>query len=309
MYIAQFKGNSGLCAYLRSGPRYLSVTGIDSFFKLAGSIVNGAGDKSLNLANLPDELTTALLDLPDDLGPVAPVSHPEPSRLSIWSSVARPIVRAMVDAPFDPAIPFSFASHFLGNGFQLPELGDAVNVTAFDEGLAVQPGIAGVYIIDRDGFPYRLGWTPFAMVVDVAPGVQLSDGHGDVTGVGGQRVMFGQEVFLGELPDQICGNLALTHEDGSSRDYPLQSGGAHLLRPPAYQEQAHFRNPQRRRPGDIHVIRMCHSPESAAPIVPIDVCEAFELAFPDLGSPLRAGLQQVASHEPIMVRRVGGGLA
>ena len=113
-----------------------------------------------------------------------------------------------------------------------------------------EPELAGVYLIDDDGNPVRLG---------VALGNEFSD---HVTERGNylwlahsklRRAALGPELMLGPPPSDVRGVSRILRDGAVLWEKPFASGEANMSHSLANLEHHHFKYRQFRRPGDIHV--------------------------------------------------------
>ena len=113
-----------------------------------------------------------------------------------------------------------------------------------------EPEIAGIYLIDVDGHPVRLGY---------ALGNEFSDhvtervnylwlAHSKL-----RQAALSAELRLGELPADVRGMSRILRDGAVLWEKPFVSGEANMSHSIANLEHHHFKNAAFRRPGDVHV--------------------------------------------------------
>lgn len=113
-----------------------------------------------------------------------------------------------------------------------------------------EPEIAGVYIIDRDGNPRRLGYALANEFSDhvVERGNYLWLAHSKL-----RPAALGPELLVGDLPQDIHGTSRIVRDGATLWEKPFLSGEANMSHSIANLEHHHFKYGLFRRPGDIHV--------------------------------------------------------
>jgi len=113
-----------------------------------------------------------------------------------------------------------------------------------------EPEIAGIYIIDRDGNPRRLGFALANEFSDhvVERGNYLWLAHSKL-----RPAALGPELLVGDLPQDIRGTSRIVRDGATLWEKPFLSGEANMSHSIANLEHHHFKYGLFRRPGDIHV--------------------------------------------------------
>lgn len=113
-----------------------------------------------------------------------------------------------------------------------------------------EPEIAGIYIIDRDGNPRRLGFALANEFSDhvVERGNYLWLAHSKL-----RPAALGPELLIGDLPHDIRGTSRIVRDGATLWEKPFLSGEANMSHSIANLEHHHFKYGLFRRPGDIHV--------------------------------------------------------
>lgn len=137
--------------------------------------------------------------------------------------------------------------------------GDGQIIAGPDEPLAMphfaedgseEPEIAGVYLIDADGEPARLGFVLGNEFSDhvTERGNYLWLAHSKL-----RAAALGPELLLGELPDDVRGVSRIRRGGEVVWEKPFLSGETNMSHTIANLEHHHFKYAGFRRPGDVHV--------------------------------------------------------
>ena len=110
--------------------------------------------------------------------------------------------------------------------------------------------IAAVYLIDRDGAPVRLG---FALANEFSDHVTERGNYLWLAHSKLRPAALGPELLAGDLPVDVRGTSRILREGKVLWEKPFLSGEANMSHTIANLEHHHFKYPQFRRPGDIHV--------------------------------------------------------
>ena len=113
-----------------------------------------------------------------------------------------------------------------------------------------EPEIAGIYLIDADGAPVRLG---FCLANEFSDHVTEQEnylwlGHSKL-----RQAALGAELLLGELPQHVRGTARILRGEAVIWEKPFLTGEANMSHTIANIEHHHFKYPLFRRPGDTHV--------------------------------------------------------
>jgi hypothetical protein len=137
--------------------------------------------------------------------------------------------------------------------------GDGAILAAQDEPLTMpgfaldggeEPEIAGIYLIDANGAPVRIGF---------ALGNEFSDHiteRGNYLWLAHSKLRpaaLGPELLLGDLPADVRGTSRIVRDGATVWEKPFLSGEANMSHSIANLEHHHFKYAGFRRPGDVHV--------------------------------------------------------
>lgn len=172
-------------------------------------------------------------------------------------------------------------------------------VPAFAEDAGEEPELAGIYVIDDDGNPWRVGH---------AVGNEFSDhvterhnylwlAHSKL-----RACSFGPELLVGDLPDNLAGTSRIVRDGDALWEKPFLTGEANMAHSLANLEYHHFKYPGFRRAGDVHVHFFGTATLSFADGIQTRDGDRFEIALPAFGRPLRNTLRFTAQHDAVAIR-------
>jgi hypothetical protein len=139
---------------------------------------------------------------------------------------------------------------YKGDGSQLVGPGEPLLMPDFAADGSEEPELAGIYIIGRDGVPYRLG---LALANEFSDHVTERHNYLWLAHSKLRRAAIGPELLIGPPPAHVEG-VSRIHRDGAVVwEKPFLSGEANMSHSIANLEWHHFKYAQFRRPGDVHV--------------------------------------------------------
>ncbi len=139
---------------------------------------------------------------------------------------------------------------YKGDGSQLVGPGEPLRSPAFAEDAGEEPEIAGIYLIDKDGTPVRLG---FALANEFSDHVTERGNYLWLAHSKLRNAALGPELLLGELPQDVRGISRIVRGGETLWEKPFLSGEANMSHSVANLEHHHFKYDLFRRPGDLHV--------------------------------------------------------
>ncbi|WP_129139186.1 AraD1 family protein [Modicisalibacter coralii] len=177
---------------------------------------------------------------------------------------------------------------YKGDGDCVVDPEAAIPVPAFAEDAGEEPELAGLYVIDDTGQPWRIGY---------AVGNEFSDhvterhnylwlAHSKL-----RACSFGPELLVGELPAHLEGVSRIVRDGETLWEKPFLTGEANMAHSLANLEHHHFKYPGFRRPGDVHVHFFGTATLSFADAVRTRDGDRFDIELPAFGRPLRNPLQ------------------
>jgi hypothetical protein len=139
---------------------------------------------------------------------------------------------------------------YKGDGAILAAQGEPLTMPSFALDGGEEPEIAGVYLIDAEGAPVRIGF---------ALGNEFSDHiteRGNYLWLAHSKLRpaaLGPELLLGDLPADVRGTSRIVRDGATVWEKPFLSGEANMSHSIDNLEHHHFKYAGFRRPGDVHV--------------------------------------------------------
>jgi hypothetical protein len=150
-----------------------------------------------------------------------------------------------------------------------------------------EPEIAGVYLIDAEGRPVRLG---FALGNEFSDHVTERVNYLWLAHSKLRQAALGPELRLGELPADVRGVSRILRHGAVAWEAPFLTGEANMSHSLANLEHHHFKYPLFRRPGDVHVHFFGTATLSFAAGVATQDGDVFEIHADAFSLPLRNSL-------------------
>ena len=163
-----------------------------------------------------------------------------------------------------------------------------------------EPEVAGIYLIGKDGRPYRLG---FALMNEFSDHVTERQNYLLLAHSKLRPSSFGPELLLGALPADVRGTSRIRRGKSVIFEQPFLTGEANMSHSIANLEAHHFKYPWFRRPGDIHVHTFGTATLSVAARIVTEAGDVFEIEAPGFGLPLANALA-IGKQEKIKTRRL-----
>jgi hypothetical protein len=189
---------------------------------------------------------------------------------------------------------------YKGDGSFVVAPGKALVSPAFAEDGGEEPEVAGIYLVGKDGQPWRLG---FALLNEFSDHVMERQNYLYLAHSKLRPCSFGPELLLGKLPDDVRGMSRIRRGDGVIFEQPFLTGEANMSHTIANLEAHHFKYPYFRRPGDVHVHSFGTATLSFAAGIRAEPGDVFEISAPAFGLPLANPLA-VGKEERIRIRRL-----
>jgi len=179
---------------------------------------------------------------------------------------------------------------YKGNGLSVVSTGHELVSPPFALDAGEEPELAGLYVIDPDGLPFRVGF---------AIGNEFSDhkmekinylylAHSKL-----RASAYGPEILISELPDHLVGISRIIRGDKVLWQKEFLTGNANMSHNIANLEHHHFKYEMFRQPGDVHVHYFGTSVASFADGIQVQHGDRFEISIPELGKPLINTLRQL----------------
>ncbi|TPG42523.1 FAH family protein [Sphingomonas koreensis] len=187
---------------------------------------------------------------------------------------------------------------YKGNGDSLVAPGADIPSPAFALDGGEEPEIAGIYLIDDDGQPRRLG---FALANEFSDHVTERGNYLWLAHSKLRPAALGPELLTGDLPTDVRGVSRILRGDAIVWEKPFLTGEANMSHAIANLEHHHFKYGLFRRPGDIHVHFFGTATLSFSDGIETREGDMFEVSAPPFTLPLRNRLTRSAP-EPVSVR-------
>lgn len=178
---------------------------------------------------------------------------------------------------------------YKGDGSIVLDPGAVFNSPSFAMDAGDEPEIAGIYIIDDEGHPRRIGF---------AQGNEFSDhvmerinylylAHSKI-----RPCAIGPEILLGDLPEHIEGTNKILRDEKVIYESKFLSGEKNMSHSIDNLEYHHFKYNCFRKPGDIHCHFLGADTFSFSEGVVTEAGDVFEVSAKGFGRPLRNQLQK-----------------
>lgn len=189
---------------------------------------------------------------------------------------------------------------FKGCGMALRAPGEPLVVPSFGQDGGEEAEIAGVYVIDPDGEPRRIG---------MALGNEFSDHAFEKTNYLNlassklRTCALGPELVTDPQFDSIRGMVAIERAGSAIWSKPIATGGDAMCHSLANIEHHHFKFDAHRRPGDVHVHFYGAHSLSFGDGLTLEDGDVMVVQFDGFGRPLRNPLRVAApSRTPVVVQ-------
>lgn len=173
---------------------------------------------------------------------------------------------------------------FKGVGTCIVPPGAPLELPGFALAGAEEAEIVGLYIVDPDGEPRRIG---FALGNDFSDHVTEGKNYLYLAHSKLRNCSIGPELLVGKLPQEVRGRTRIIRDGAIVWDEEFLSGESHMSHSIANLEHYHFRYPMFRRPGDLHAYFFGADAMSYASNVKTEAGDEFEISSPTFGKPLR----------------------
>jgi hypothetical protein len=155
-----------------------------------------------------------------------------------------------------------------------------------------EPEIAGIYVIDPQGAPRRLGFCLANEFSDhvIERGNYLWLAHSKL-----RPAALGAELLVGELPADVRGMSRILRDGKTLWEKPFLTGETNMSHALANLEHHHFKYALFRRPGDVHIHFFGTATLSFADGIQTQRGDVFEIEAPPFRLPLRNALGHAAA--------------
>jgi hypothetical protein len=178
---------------------------------------------------------------------------------------------------------------YKGDGTCLRGPQDDLDMPEFALDGGEEPEIAGIYLVDRDGMPRRLG---FALANEFSDHVTERGNYLWLAHSKLRPAALGAELLLGPLPPDIRGESRIWRDGRAIWEKSFLTGEANMSHAIANLEHHHFKYDLFRRPGDVHVHFFGTATLSFADGVETREGDVFEIRAEPFALPLRNRLRR-----------------
>ncbi len=182
---------------------------------------------------------------------------------------------------------------YKGNGYSVVHPGHPIPSPGFALDAGEEPEIAGIYIIDQNGQPRRLG---FALANEFSDHVTERINYLYLAHSKLRAAALGPELRVGDLPAHIEGKSRIWRDGSLLWEKPFLSGEDNMSHTIANLEYHHFKYDLFRNPGDVHVHMFGTATLSFADGISTRAGDVFEIEAPQFGAALRNPVQITADH-------------
>jgi hypothetical protein len=188
---------------------------------------------------------------------------------------------------------------YKGDGDSIVAPGAPIPCPDFAQDAGEEPELAGIYLIAPDGTPCRLGFCVGNEFSDhvTERGNYLWLAHSKL-----RACAIGPELVLGPIEDDLRGTSRIRRDGAIVWAKPFLTGEANMCHTIANLEHHHFKYPQFRRAGDMHVHFFGTATLSFTDGFRTRPGDEFEIALPGFGRPLRNGFVSQPTDSPAVVR-------
>lgn len=278
MRLIQYRSTEGgrAVAMLDSGSRAVRLDGFSTTYDLARAAIAAGQNLAGFAAALRSKEEIDLEALARDNRLMAPIDHPDPAHLfltgtgltHLGSAESRDTMHkaATAEALTDSMRMFNMGLEggkpepgekgvqpewfYKGDGSVIVATGAPLPIPAFAEDGGEEPEIAGIYIIDDAGNPFRLGFCLANEFSDhvIERGNYLWLAHSKL-----RSAALGAELLTGDLPKDVRGMSRIWRGGKLLWEKPFLTGEENMSHSIANLERHHFKYRLFRRPGDAHI--------------------------------------------------------
>jgi hypothetical protein len=176
---------------------------------------------------------------------------------------------------------------YKGDGSSIVAPGGALPVPDYALDGGEEPEIAGLYLVDANGRPWRLG---FALGNEFSDHVMERQNYLYLAHSKLRACAIGPELRTGALPDKLEGESRIARKGAVIWRKPFLSGEGNMSHTIANLEYHHFKYRLFRRPGDLHVHFFGTATLSFGEGIRTEPGDVFEVEMAEFGAPLRNAL-------------------
>jgi hypothetical protein len=189
---------------------------------------------------------------------------------------------------------------YKGTGTILRAHGEPLDVPSYAEDGGEEAEIAGIYLIDPDGQPRRLG---------MAAGNEFSDhrfekkNYLNLAGSKLRTCALGPEMVIDAEFESVAGKVIIERAGGTLWSKEIRTGEAEMCHSLLNIEHHHFKFEAHRRPGDVHVHFVGAGCLSCGDGIQLSDGDVMQISFEHFGRALRNSVR-VAGPTSVLVRAI-----
>ncbi|PCJ90180.1 MAG: GguC protein [Hyphomicrobiales bacterium] len=172
---------------------------------------------------------------------------------------------------------------YKGNGTMAVAPGQPLTSPGFADDGSEEPEMAGIYVIGKDGTPFRVG---FALSNEFSDHIMERVNYLYLAHSKLRPASFGPEILVGDLPQNVEGTSRIMRDGKELWQKPFLSGEANMSHTLANLEHHHFKYTQFCQPGDLHVHMFGTATLSFGDGIRTQAGDVFEISAPGFGVPL-----------------------
>jgi hypothetical protein len=298
----------------QDGTRVSTLAKYRSTYELANAAIAAGVTLESLVASLVTEGEESYLDLLTSARLMPPLTHPDPAHCLVsgtglthlGSAATRDSMHHQAELPGEGAAAVTDSMQmfrwgidggrpsgqrpgvqpewfYKGDGDTVVASGQPIVAPEFALDFGEEPELVGLYVIAADGRPMRLGF---------AIGNEFSDHvteRQNYLYLAHSKLRFcgvGPELLSGPLPSDLEGTSRIRRGAVVRWEKPFLTGEANMSHSLANLEYHHFKYPQHRRPGDVHLHFFGTATLSFADNIRVEPGDVFEVDLPALGAPL-----------------------
>lgn len=172
---------------------------------------------------------------------------------------------------------------YKGDGSIVVPPGGEFNVPEFAEDAGEEPELAGIYIIDTDGNPQRVG---FCVGNEFSDHIKEKQNYLLLAHSKLRPCSIGPEILLGDLPNNLAGKSRILRDGKTLWEKDFLTGEENMVHSIANLEHHHFKYKQFCRPGDLHIHFFGTATLSFADGIRTQDKDVFEIEIAEFGASL-----------------------
>jgi hypothetical protein len=184
---------------------------------------------------------------------------------------------------------------YKGDGSQLVGSGQPLTMPSFAQDAGEEPELAGIYLIDPDGVPCRIG---LCLANEFSDHVTERHNYLWLAHSKLRQASLGPELLVGSPPEHVEGKSRIRRNGATVWEKPFLSGEANMCHSLSNLECHHFKYALFRRPGDIHVHFFGTATLSFSDGFRTEPGDEFEIEASPFTLPLRNPLMRSEEQQP-----------